>query len=88
MAAKLKRPTDMFDTLVDTLIRPPVDRTITPQEFEIFERQWVFYTLQDKRYGQAFCEHFGLNIHTPLYHFNDETICRRWIKDNYEAKIY
>ena len=72
----------MFDQLVDTLIRPPVGK-ITRQQFNDFERQWTFYTLQDKRYGQAFCEHFNLNIHTPLYHFKDELIARRWVKENY-----
>lgn len=64
---------------------PNSDRyhTITLEQYEEFERHWVLYILQEKRYGQAFCEHFGLNIHTPLYHFNDEEISRRWIKDNY-----
>jgi len=72
----------MFDQLVDTLIRPPVGK-ITDQQFAAFQRQWVFYILQEKRYGQAFCEYFNLNIHTPLYHFKDDNISRRWIKENY-----
>jgi hypothetical protein len=73
----------MFDELVDTLIRPPVDTKITEDQLEEFDRCWTMYLLANKRYGQAFCEHFQLNIHTPLYHFKDETISKRWIKENY-----
>jgi hypothetical protein len=73
----------MFDGLVDTLIRPPVNVKITPGQLAEFERCWTMYLLGNKRYGQAFCEHFQLNIHTPLYHFKDEAISQRWIKDKY-----
>ncbi len=82
----------MFSQMVDTLTVDRDGQTIAVEQFEEFERHWVLYILQDKRYGQAFCEHFKLNIHTPLYHFKDENICRRWIRDNYgleyEAEIH
>ena len=73
----------MFNRMVDDLLVDSVRPTISNTQFTDFEKHWVLYILQDKRYGQAFCEHFGLNIHTPLYHFKDENICRRWIKENY-----
>ena len=73
----------MFDQLVDTLIRPYVPKKITQEQLDKFEECWTLYLLGDRRYGQAFCEHFNLNIHTPLYHFNDEVIARRWIIENY-----
>jgi hypothetical protein len=76
----------MFKQMIDNLSDSPNAnryRTITPEEYMEFERQWVFYILQEKRYGQAFCEHFGLNIYTPLHHFKDEEISRRWIKELY-----
>jgi hypothetical protein len=78
----------MFDALVDTLIQPPVKKLITKSEFDEFNKCWTWYLLADKRYGQAFCEHFGIDIHTPLYHFTSIKICRDWIKENYlEKKI-
>lgn len=82
----------MFNQMVDSLVSVGVRETITQSQFQEFEQHWVLYILQDKRYGQAFCEHFGLNIYTPLYHFRDENICRRWIRDNYglqyEAEVH
>lgn len=55
-------------------------------QYQDFEKLWLLYVLQDKRYGQAFCEHFNIPYATPLYYFTDEKISRRWIKDNYLEK--
>jgi len=57
--------------------------TISPEQFAQFEQAWIIYALQEKRYGQAFCEHFNLGSATPLYNFKSESIALRWIKDNY-----
>jgi len=75
----------MFHNMVDILTgsEEHIRRHITTEEYQEFERHWVLYILQEKRYGQAFCEHFDLMASTPLYHFKDEEICRRWIRDNY-----
>jgi hypothetical protein len=72
----------VFTNMVDTL-SPTVYNSITADDFEQFERAWIIYILKEYRYGQAFCEHFSIGNATPLYHFKDEAICRRWIKDNY-----
>jgi hypothetical protein len=71
----------MMDSLMS--YSDQVSNKITPEQYQEFERHWVIYILQEKRYGEAFCEHFNLNIYTPLYHFKDEDISRRWIKNNY-----
>jgi hypothetical protein len=75
----------MFSQMMDSLMSysDQVSNKITPEQYQEFEHHWIIYILQEKRYGEAFCEHFKLNIHTPLYHFKDEEISRRWIKDNY-----
>lgn len=64
----------------------PKHHSITKEQYAEFEFAFVYYVLKEYRYGQAFCEHFGLGNATPLYHFKDETISRRWVSDNYLQK--
>lgn len=59
---------------------------ITEAEYTEFQRYWLMYYIAGKRYGEAFCEHFKIGTATPLNHFKDETISRRWISDNYLEK--
>lgn len=56
------------------------------EQYTEFQRQWLMYYIAGKRYGEAFCEHFKIGTATPLYHFSDEDISKRWIKDNYLQK--
>ena len=56
---------------------------ITVEQYEDFKKQWLFDALSGKRYGQSFCDYFGISNATPLYHFRDTWICERWIADNY-----
>ena len=72
----------VFTNMVDNLALFVYNK-ITAAEFEQFERHWLMYYIAGKRYGEAFCEHFHIGNATPLYHFKDEDICRRWIQDNY-----
>lgn len=62
--------------------RPVIDATL----YADFERYWLMYYIAGKRYGQAFCEHFKVGQATPLYHFRDDDISKRWINDNYLKK--
>jgi hypothetical protein len=57
--------------------------TITPEQYSDFQKQWLFDSLAGRRYGQAFCDYFGIPNTTMLYHFRDIEICERWIRDNY-----
>lgn len=75
----------VFANLVDALT-PIAYNSITADELEQFERAWIIYILKEYRYGQAFCEHFRIGNATPLYHFKDEAISRRWVIDNYLEK--
>ena len=63
---------------------PRDDFHVTREQYEEFKRHYVMYALADKRFGQAFCEHF--NTRGILYHFADKEICERWIEDNYLEK--
>ena len=60
--------------------------SITSEQYEEFEREWILYILKEYRYGQAFCEHFDIGRATPLYHLKDEAMCRQWVIDNYLQK--
>ena len=60
--------------------------TITLEEYERFQYYYVMDALKGWRYGQAFCERFGISNASPLYYFRDRDICERWIRDNYLVK--
>ena len=81
--------TDTFTSMTDTLAnrwRHPKNNSITLEQYALFEREWIIYILKDYRYGQAFCEFFEIGNATPLYHFNDDDISKRWIENNYLVK--
>ena len=56
---------------------------VTKTQYEQFKKEWIFLALSGMRYGQAFCEHFGLDKANPLYYFRDNKISESWINDNY-----
>lgn len=60
--------------------------TISAEDYAQFEIEWVVYILKEYRYGQAFCEHFGIDQYNVLYYFQDEVVARRWIKENFLQK--
>jgi hypothetical protein len=75
----------MFTDMADA-IRQYKYNTVSSEQFAEFERSWIIYALQEKRYGQAFCEHFNLGNATPLYNFKSEATALGWIQDNYLQK--
>ena len=73
--------------MVDNLLTSDYNyNSISQEDYAQFEKYWVIYALQDKRYGQAFCEHFNLGNSTPLYHFKGVDVSQRWIDVNYLKK--
>ena len=60
--------------------------TITQEQYEEFQYYWILDALKGWRYGQAFCERFGISNASPLYHFKGREIAERWIRDNYIVK--
>ena len=77
----------MFDQMVNILTSAELSRkmnVITQEEYDEFkEIHWTLAILQNKRYGEAFCDHFGILAPTSLYYFKDKNISERWIRDNY-----
>jgi len=61
------------------------NNNINQLAFEQFDRGFIIDALNDKRYGQAFCEYFNIGNATPLYWFKDYKIAKRWITENYIA---
>ena len=56
---------------------------VSDKDYEEFKnKEWLFLSIKGLRFGQAFCEHFKLNVHTPLYYFKDFKICDKWIRSN------
>lgn len=60
--------------------------TITQDQYQEFQLYYIIDVLKGKRYGQAFCDRFNIPQGTPLYFFNSQNICDRWIRDNYLVK--
>ena len=56
---------------------------ITQAEYQNFKRYWIMDCLAGYRYGQAFCQRYGISNASPLYYFKDDKISERWIRDNY-----
>ncbi len=56
---------------------------ITQSQYDEFMRHYVMDAIAGKRLGQSFCERHGISNASPLYHFRDNNLCERWIRDNY-----
>ena len=57
--------------------------TITQEQYEEFEQYLAWDLLSGMRFGQAFCERFGISNASPLYHFRGREVSERWIRENY-----
>ncbi len=57
---------------------------VTYQEFEDWERSYVFDALKGIRYGQSFCRSFGLNDYRIFYDVDRDRcrniIMRDWVQ--------
>jgi hypothetical protein len=75
---------DAWTTILSTIISSDSSKLkITNVEYEQFKKEYVMAALADKRYGQAFCERYEIDNSSPLYWFNDQKICARWIEERY-----
>lgn len=54
-------------------------KMVTKEEYSQFLEKWVFEALAEKRFGQAFCDYFGVDHYSPIYYFKDNTIAEQWI---------
>jgi hypothetical protein len=67
---------------VTRVINNDVDRKITQSEFDEWQRQASFDIMRGARYGQSFCNHFGLTDNILYYEFS-------WLNaDAYIRRVY
>jgi hypothetical protein len=57
--------------------------TITQEQYDQFLYYYPWDAIKGLRYGQSFCERFGISNASPLYHFKEQCTADRWIRDNY-----
>lgn len=52
-----------FSQMVATVgnLNKPISRTVSKQEYELFQKEFVFEKLKGKRFGFAFCEKFNID---------------------------
>jgi hypothetical protein len=62
-----------------------VHQAITEDEYQQWKRDFVWEALHGMRYGQSFCNHFGINDNHLYYAPGDIAWCDRYIRDNYLA---
>ena len=58
---------------------------ISEEDFDRWQKTAVFDKIRGLRYGQSFCNHFGITDST-LYYFTADKLAREWIENNYIRK--
>ena len=59
--------------------------SITPAEYETWKREFTFEGIKGMRYGQSFCDHFGITDYV-LFYKSDWESADQHIKAVYLAK--
>ena len=72
--------------MIPISFKDDIYHTITQEQYTEFKHYYVIDVLKGKRYGQAFCDKFNIPNGSPLYYFQSQEICDRWIRDNYLVK--
>ena len=79
-----------FSSMVNTLgnLNSP-KMQISKEEYETFQKEFIFDQLKGKRFGKAFCEKFHIND-VVIKCLIDEDLARRFIEEQYinEAEIH
>lgn len=72
--------------MVDELILARHGRTameeLTEESYQRWDREFVFDALKQLRYGQSFCNYFGITDHI-LFYTRDMEKCRQLIRKHY-----
>ena len=62
-----------------------VYKTISAEDYEQWKRDFIWEALHGIRYGQSFCNHFGINDNHLYYAPGDIAWCDRYIRKTYLA---
>jgi len=79
---------NVFQQMIDENNRAELTRSpITPEDFEFWKKEYTWDALHGIRYGQSFCNHFGI-IDNILYYTRFPTTeeCDQYIEKNYLAR--
>ncbi len=60
---------------------------IATDDYEQWKRDYIWEALHGQRYGQSFCNHFGIIDNHLYYAPGDIAWCDQYIKKTYLAKI-
>jgi len=58
---------------------------VTLEDYELWKRDFVWEALHGQRYGQSFCNRFGINDNHLYYAPGDIAWCDRYIRERYLA---
>ena len=56
--------------------------TISKQDYEVFQKEYIFDRIKGNNYGMAFCKRFNI-IDPVVKHLIDEDLARELIEDRY-----
>ena len=59
---------------------------ISREDYELWKKDYIWEALHGQRYGQSFCNRFGIKDNHLYYAPGDIAWCDRYIADNYLAR--
>jgi len=62
-----------------------VNASISPADYDQWKRDYIWEALHGIRYGQSFCNHFGISDNLLYYAPGDIAWCDRYIRKTYLA---
>ena len=62
-----------------------INQSITADDYEQWRRDYIWEALHGIRYGQSFCNHFGITDNHLYYAPGDIVWCDKYIKKTYLA---
>ena len=63
-----------------------VRQPITPADYDQWKRDYIWEALHGIRYGQSFCNHFGITDNHLFYAPGDIAWCDKYIRKTYLAR--
>ena len=62
-----------------------INQSITQQDYEQWKKDFIWEALHGIRYGQSFCNHFGITDNHLYYAPGDIAWCDTYIRNTYLA---
>jgi hypothetical protein len=80
----MKKQFFAFDQLVDFATRPArAVKPITKKKFNQWQQDFIFDALQGQRYGQSFCNTFGIDDNLLFYNSWSVDRTNEYLEKNY-----